>query len=239
MSRNDFTEATCTHLLQALEERYPAEFLAMMHCGNEIELRKSTLDADRFLAVHHLRCLLKAGKIDKETYDANKNRLMGKIESVRRGINSLTRSFTLSQAAAELLQHPQLRPLFSASSWRKLTTGRLYEVSGLCFNVRYKFTPQRSFQLASWILQEAHSQFSLLVTETLESSEVPFSLQARTCGWDDLANAVREKSHPWHTLPGGAQAALARVRYRPNRERCLNPLDCPDSQAWSFSKVHP
>jgi hypothetical protein len=100
-----------------------------MHAGNETEVRLTTQDVDRFIGVHRLRILLSQKRIDESTFEANKNRMTGSVKSVRRGINNLTKSMVLSSAIATVVEQSHLRDAFTAAGWKKLTTGRFYDVS--------------------------------------------------------------------------------------------------------------
>ncbi|KAG9099435.1 hypothetical protein FRC06_005277, partial [Ceratobasidium sp. 370] len=112
---------------RGLERRYPAEFLSMMHAGNESPLRLECREVDRFLGILHLLRLKEQGQITTETFQANRNRLAGPNESVRRGLSNLTKDLNLANAIGSAMQHPQLRPTFNAASWRKITKGRFYQ----------------------------------------------------------------------------------------------------------------
>lgn len=208
----------------------------MMHIGNETESRKPHGDPDRFLLVHRLRCLLQKGKIDTDTYRDNANRIMGPSGSTARSaIPSLVRSASVSSGIASLVEYPELRPTFSASGWKKLTEGRLYPVSQEK-RCNQGISNLKSPQLILWILEEAHEQFKLLKGSTLEADPAAFTLPASQCRWEVLENAVKKADHPWNSLEGRGEAALARVRHRPSRRVPLNPLDCDvTGGSWTFS----
>ncbi|QRV97794.1 hypothetical protein RhiJN_25813 [Ceratobasidium sp. AG-Ba] len=60
-------------------------------------------------------------------------------------------------------------------------------------------------------------------------------LPATACSWSSLEKSVKKKSHPWNQLPGGAEAALSRVKIRtPNFTTFLNPKG---SDGWTFSQT--
>ncbi|KAG8717729.1 hypothetical protein FRC08_006827 [Ceratobasidium sp. 394] len=188
-----------------LEQQHPAEFLSLMHAGNESPMRLECREVDRFLGLLHLLRLKEQGQITTETFQANKNRLVGPNESVRRGLSNLTRDLNLANAIGSAIQHPQLRPTFNAASWRKLTKGRFY-------------------QLAADLIAEMEWQSLLLRDNHTDVSPKPFQLPARVCSWKILKENVKAKDHPWHELPGGPPASMKRVQERPSTFRTkLNP----------------
>lgn len=86
------------------------------------------------------------------------------------------------------------------------------------------------------MLDEAHEQFKLLKGSTLAPDPAAFTLPASQCRWEVLENAVRKADHPWNSLEGGGEAALARVRHRPLHRGLLNPLDGDMADRnWTFS----
>jgi hypothetical protein len=86
------------------------------------------------------------------------------------------------------------------------------------------------------MLEEAHQQFQLLKGSTLEADPAAFALSASQCTWEILEAAVKKADHPWNSLEGGGEAALARVRWRPAQRVLLNPLDSDMAdRSWTFS----
>ncbi|KAB5588113.1 hypothetical protein CTheo_8446 [Ceratobasidium theobromae] len=198
---------------QAFEDQFPAEFLALMHVGNETDVRLTARDIDRFLGVHRLRKLLSEQWIDDHAFEANKNRMTGSVKSVRRGITNLTKSLALSSAVARVVECSYLWDAFSAAGWRKLTTGWFYD-------------------LVSWILDEMMEQIRELKGDSIEVTSAPFMLGPKACHWDMLKKGVGSKSHEWHELPGGVLAAYERVSRGP--QGFSTPLMKACGKGWTF-----
>ncbi|KAG8731104.1 hypothetical protein FRC10_002039 [Ceratobasidium sp. 414] len=178
---------------KALPELHPAEFLTLMHCANELEVKKETLDADRFLAVHELRTLLVKKKITEHQFLSNKHRLEGPNASVQRGVNNLTRNHQLSNAVAAALQHPLIRVHFKASAWRKLTSGHFHSI-------------------AASLVNEMAAQCRLIIANDIEVPDTVLGISATLCEVSKIeAKVVKDKKHPWATLSGGPEQALKRV----------------------------
>ncbi|KAF8593793.1 hypothetical protein BDV93DRAFT_582421 [Ceratobasidium sp. AG-I] len=114
--------------LPALETSHPAEFLTLMHSNNEEEFRLPSTDADRFLAFYRLRQMRDEKVITEEVYKANQDHLERGVvkDETRQGLGNLLRSPILSTAVASVLEDPQLRSGFNASTWgKKLVKGSL------------------------------------------------------------------------------------------------------------------
>lgn len=75
-------------------------------------------------------------------------------------------------------------------------------------------------------------QFRLLQDTATEVSSKPFLLQAPQCSLEVLAHRVKRKEHAWNNLPGGGQAALTRVKARP--QGFSTPLIRGTSSGWTF-----
>ncbi|KAF8599834.1 hypothetical protein BDV93DRAFT_511376 [Ceratobasidium sp. AG-I] len=200
----------------ALENNHPAEFLAVMHTSNEVDLRLKTEDIDRLSSVHRLCQLLKDQRITKDVFDVNKDRLLGRDHEVRRGINTLTQSLELSGAIIQAMSQSQLRPKFNGATWRKLTKGRFYSV-------------------ATALVQEMEQQFLILRSDDLNASPDPFALPAASCTWAGLESAVVKKKHSWNQLPGGGHSALMRVKQRP--AYFVSRLNPHPEEGWSLQNM--
>ncbi|KAG9097636.1 hypothetical protein FRC06_007352 [Ceratobasidium sp. 370] len=202
----------------ALERDSPAIFYTMMHLGNEQETKKPHNDADQFLLVHRLRRLREGGRLSTVDYKESAERIMGLPHcTARQAIPALVRCKSVSTKIAEMLNSPQVRAQFALGAWKRLVTGRLYQS-----------------QLTCWILDESERQMLLLNGTTMHPVPAAFMLPVAKCAWSHLESAVTRADHPWQELEGGAEAALKRVRYRPQRERAMNPLDRMDKQTWTF-----
>ncbi|KAG9125555.1 hypothetical protein FRC07_007122 [Ceratobasidium sp. 392] len=209
---------------QKLEKHHPAEFLSMMHAGNDSPMRLKSRDVDRFLGILQLLRLREQGRISLETFQANKDRLAGQVDSVKRGLNNLTRDLALADALGAAMQHPQLRPTFHAASWRKITKGRFYQAREL---------ELMCLSLVADLISEMEQQFLLLRDSDDKISSEPFQIAARACPWGVLQQNLKAKDHPWHGLPGGPVASLKRVRTRPAAFKTkLNP-----EGDWTFPDV--
>ncbi|QRW08711.1 hypothetical protein RhiLY_10063 [Ceratobasidium sp. AG-Ba] len=78
-------------------------------------------------------------------------------------------------------------------------------------------------------------QCRLLVDGQSEVPSKALSLSATACSIKALEKAVKKKGHAWEKLPGGAEAALARVRARnPGFATVLNPSGSDD---WTFPEM--
>ncbi|KAG8704471.1 hypothetical protein FRC11_009856, partial [Ceratobasidium sp. 423] len=99
-----------------LELHYPAEFLAIMHLGNEKRFMMHTNNKVISLDVHH----------------ATQERILGAISKdiTRHGLCNLMRSKELSKELADALGRPYIAPCFNAATWgKKLTIGRFYQAT--------------------------------------------------------------------------------------------------------------
>jgi hypothetical protein len=122
--------------IKELEVKHPAEFLTMMHESNTPQIMKPVEDVDLFRAVVKLKGLLESKAIDKDTFLQNCCALLSFDETVSRGICALTRNKELSTAIAEALLRPHIAKVFTAGSWKRLTTGQLYMVNfSTCFAI--------------------------------------------------------------------------------------------------------
>ncbi|KAG9081158.1 hypothetical protein FRC07_014613 [Ceratobasidium sp. 392] len=202
-----------------LAEQYPAEFLTSMHIINEEEHRLIPCDASRFSALYGLLSLNRAGSITNNVYHANQNRILRSVlnESTRRGLSNLISSEELADAVACVLQDSHISGLFNAGSWgKKLVKGRF-------------------FKLAACLVEEMSEQCRLLLDGQSEVSDKVLSLSAASCGIKTLEKAVKKKGHAWGSLPGGAEAALSRVKARsPSFATFLNPSGSDD---WTFPEM--
>lgn len=118
------------HLIE-LETTYPAEFLTIMHMGNEDEHKMSSSDSDRFLAMYRLHGLYTNGVITQDAFQANNDHLSCAVirDSVWHGLGNLLRSPELSAAVARVLEYPHLQDSFNASTWgKKLVKGHFFQV---------------------------------------------------------------------------------------------------------------
>ncbi|KAG9081015.1 hypothetical protein FRC06_005912 [Ceratobasidium sp. 370] len=203
----------------ALEHDHPADFLTLMHMGNEDEHRLSPSDSDRFLALHRLSCMRRDNLITLEVYRANHDRMIRAVvkDVTRQGLSNLMCSEELADAIAGALQHPYLCLSFNASTWgKKLVKGRFYK-------------------LAACLVDEMVEQCRLLLDKHVDISEKPFMIPAQSCTWSQLEAGVKKKDHPWRELPGGAVAALSRVRHRnPEFSTFLNPSG---TDGWTLPQV--
>ncbi|KAG9089395.1 hypothetical protein FS749_001366 [Ceratobasidium sp. UAMH 11750] len=200
----------------ALEQDNPAIFYTMMHLGNEQETKKPHNDADQFLLVHRLRRLREAGRLSMVEYKGSAERIMGLPGcTARQAIPALVRSKAVSTKIAEMLSSPHFRAQFALAAWKRLVTGRMYQLTG-------------------WILEESEQQMILLNGATRHPVSAAFKLPVAKCSWEHLESAVRKADHPWRELEGGATEALHRVRFRPQRERAMNPLDQMGKDTWTF-----
>ncbi|QRV74595.1 hypothetical protein RhiJN_02610 [Ceratobasidium sp. AG-Ba] len=206
-------------LKTALAEKYPAEFITSMHMSNEEEHRLIPCDATRFLALYNLLDLNRAGSISKEVYQANSNRILRSVltESTRRGLSNLIASDELADSVACVLKDSHIRGSFNAGSWgKKLVKGRF-------------------FKLAACLVEEMSEQCRLLVDGQSEVPSKALLLSATACSIKALEKGVKKKGHAWGGLPGGAEAALARVRARsPGFATVLNPSG---SDGWTFPET--
>ncbi|KAG8737226.1 hypothetical protein FRC10_008412, partial [Ceratobasidium sp. 414] len=203
--------------LSALEHDHPAEFLTLMHMGNEDQHRLSTSDADRFLALHRLTRMHRDKLIATEVYEVNRTRIIRAVvkDATRQGLTNLVASDELADSIAVVLEHPCLHAAFNASTWgKKLVKGRFYKV-------------------AACLVDEMLEQCRLLWDSQIDISDKPFLLPASCCNWNQLEVAVKKKDHAWKELPGGAAAALSRVRQRnPGFATFVNPAGSDD---WTFT----
>ncbi|KAG9089594.1 hypothetical protein FRC06_001470, partial [Ceratobasidium sp. 370] len=206
----------CEVYSPALEHDHPAEFLTLMHMGNEDQHRLSTSDADRFLALHRLTRMHRDKLIATEVYEANRTRIIRAVvkDATRQGLTNLVASDELADSIAVVLGYPCLHPAFNASTWgKKLVKGRFYKV-------------------AACLVDEMLEQCRLLWDSHTDISDKPFLLPASCCNWNQLEVAVKKKDHAWKELPGGAAAALSRVRQRnPGFTTFVNPAGSDD---WTF-----
>ncbi|KAG8737096.1 hypothetical protein FRC10_008588, partial [Ceratobasidium sp. 414] len=205
---------------RVLEHTHPAELLTLMHMGNEDEHRLFTSDADRFLAMYRLSCMLRDQQITPEVYLENYNRMVRAVvkDTTRHGLTNLVASEELADAIARALEHPCLRSSFNASTWgKKLVKGRFFKVGN------------PTVLLMACLIDEMVEQCRLLQGTHTDVSEKPFTLPAASCSWSQLKISVKKKDHPWKELPGGAVATLARVRQRnPAFSSYLNPSGSDD-----------
>ncbi|KAG8713534.1 hypothetical protein FRC09_018608 [Ceratobasidium sp. 395] len=203
----------------ALESSYPAEFLTLMHMGNEDEHRLSTSDSDRFLVMHRLYRMHRDQVIATDVFQANRSRLARAVakDATRQGLTNLLASQDLAEAVARALQYPWLRSSFNASTWgKKLVKGRF-------------------FMLAACLVDEMVEQSRLLIDSRTDVSNKPFSLPSQSCTWSQLEVGVKKKDHPWNELHGGAAAALIRVQSRnPDFTTFLNPSG---SDGWTLPRT--
>ncbi|KAG9128199.1 hypothetical protein FRC07_003130 [Ceratobasidium sp. 392] len=203
--------------MPALEHAHPAEFMTLMHMGNEDEHRLLTSDSDRFLALYRLSCMLRDGVITSEVHQVNYDRLVRAVvkDATRYGLTNLVSSQELADSVARALKYPYLSMSFNASTWgKKLVKGRFYK-------------------LVACLVDEMVEQCRILQDGYLDVSEKPFALAASSCTWNQLEVGVKKKDHSWKDLPGGASAALARLKQRnPDFTSLLNPSGSDD---WTFS----
>ncbi|KAG8736413.1 hypothetical protein FRC10_009331 [Ceratobasidium sp. 414] len=202
----------------ALETDRPAEFLSIMHQANDEENKMYTVDSSRFIGVHQLNNLRTKGLIDENIWAANRSVMLGKNQSVRTAIGALTKDQTVSDAISAALDWPVIYHCFKASSWRKLISGRYYQV-------------------VAGLVQEMTVQVELLSNGKKELPVEPFDLSARLCTLTDLKEKIAKSkgSHPWDALPGGAKEALRRfTTYQPNFKTALYPK-C--TTKWTFENM--
>ena len=114
--------------LTDLETKHPAEFLTLMHESNSPHVVKSSCDLDLFRAVRKLKSLLKSGVISQQCFLENRRMLLGGSDGINKAICKLTRNEELMDVIAEALSRTHIAKVFSAGSWLRITTGRLYMV---------------------------------------------------------------------------------------------------------------
>ncbi|KAG9090444.1 hypothetical protein FRC07_012107, partial [Ceratobasidium sp. 392] len=191
-----------------LATEFPAEFVTLMHMGNEDLHRLSISDADRFLSLHRLSTMHKSGTIPAEVYQVNHRRILQAVlkDATRQGLANLVCSEELADAIANALQYHYVRASFNAGTWgKKLVKGRF-------------------FKLTACLIEEMLEQCRLLTNNHADVSAKPFQLPAPSCSWTQLEKSVKKKQHPWTELPGGATEALSRIRTRnPEFSTVLNP----------------
>lgn len=100
----------------------------MMHESNTPQVMKAASDVELFRAVHKLKGFLRSGAISAQTFVQNRRMLLKANERTSRAISSLTRNDELANAIEQALAHEYIAKEFSAGSWMRLTTGRLYMV---------------------------------------------------------------------------------------------------------------
>ncbi|KDN34382.1 hypothetical protein RSAG8_12530, partial [Rhizoctonia solani AG-8 WAC10335] len=200
-----------------LETKHPAEFLTMMHESNSPQVMKSSSDVDLFRAVRKLKSLLKSGIITQQIFLENRRMLLsGSDERINRAICNLTRNEELMDTIGGALARVHIAKVFSAGSWMRITTGRLYMV-------------------AIGLIREMTAQVDQLTEGMSEVPEQVLSLQPRVCLVSKLKGfGTKRKSQPhaWDILPGGREAALKRAVVRPlNFVTRLNPKK---DDSWSL-----
>ncbi|KAG8761922.1 hypothetical protein FRC11_012244 [Ceratobasidium sp. 423] len=205
--------------MNALERNHPADFLVMMHESNTPQVMKHVGDVDLFRAVSKLQKLLDAQSIDWETFLHHRRSLLGFDKNLARSISSLTRNKDLSNAITDALSRAHIASVFSAGSWRRLATGRLYMV-------------------ATGLVLEMTAQVDLLTEGMCEVPSEVLSLAPSRCTVSALEGAFRSKKktpHPWDALPGEPAAALARVQTRP--AHFVSKLNPKKEYPWSFPEM--
>ncbi|QRW18592.1 hypothetical protein RhiXN_03516 [Rhizoctonia solani] len=200
-----------------LEQNHPAEFLTMMHESNSPQLMKHSSDLELFLAVWKLRKLLKSGTINEEKFLQNCCMLLGGLEDrTNWAICNLTRNHELMDAILDSLARVHIAATFSAGSWMRLTTGRLYMV-------------------AAGLVHEMLAQVDLLTEGMSDVPKDALTLPPRSCQMSKLKvtkGGQKRQAHAWDALPGGRSGALKRVRTRPtNFVTHLNPRK---DDPWTF-----
>ncbi|KAG8759676.1 hypothetical protein FRC11_001588, partial [Ceratobasidium sp. 423] len=202
-----------------LETQHPAEFLTMMHESNTPQIMKPAQDVDLFRAVVKLKGLLEAKVISWESFLQNRRALIGFDKNIFRSISSLTHNKELADAIMEALSRAHIADVFSAGSWRRLATGRMYMV-------------------AAGLVSEMTAQVDLLVQGMREVPREVLSLQPSRCKISTIQSLLNQKkkpSHPWEVLPGGTAAALARVRVRP--DHLVTNLNPKKGNPWSMPEL--
>ncbi|GAB1527343.1 hypothetical protein RhiTH_010518 [Rhizoctonia solani] len=200
-----------------LEQNHPAEFLTMMHESNSPQLMKHSSDLELFMAVWKLRKLLKSGTINEEKFLQNRCMLLGGLEDrTNRAICNLTCNHELMDAISDSLACVHIAATFSAGSWMRLTTGRLYMV-------------------AAGLVHEMLAQVDLLTEGMSDVPKDALTLPPRSCQMSKLKvtkGGQKRQAHAWDALPGGRSGALKRVRARPtNFVTHLNPQK---DDPWTF-----
>ncbi|KAG8713722.1 hypothetical protein FRC11_011275 [Ceratobasidium sp. 423] len=202
-----------------LETNHPAEFLTMMHESNTPQIMKAASDAELFRAVYKLKGLLSSGTISQQTFLQNRRMLLRGEETNSRAISNLTRNDDLANAIAKALTREHIAKEFTAGSWKRLTTGRLYMV-------------------AAGLVAEMVAQVDQLMEGMLEVPQDVLSLPPRTClvskiGAHTLAG--KKKAHPWDQLPGKRTGALKRVVIRP--ATFVSNLNPKTADPWSLPHI--
>ncbi|EUC54398.1 hypothetical protein RSOL_045890, partial [Rhizoctonia solani AG-3 Rhs1AP] len=131
-----------------------------------------------------------------------------KDERVNRAICNLTRNEELMDTIADALSRVHIANVFSAGSWMRITTGRLYMV-------------------AVGLIREMTTQVDQLTEGMSEVPDEVLTLQPRVCLVSKIGghgSKRKSRSHAWDILPGGREAALGRAILRPpNFVTRLNP----------------
>ncbi|QRW12373.1 hypothetical protein RhiLY_11372 [Ceratobasidium sp. AG-Ba] len=180
---------------QEIETEHPAEFITLMHMGNEDEHRLAPSDADRFLALHRLVCLYSKNQVTEETFQGNSEQILQSVlnSTTRQGLSNLVHTKELAHSIASAMEYLFLRPCFNGATWgKKLVKGRF-------------------FKLVACLVEEMTEQCRLLIGPQAEISAKPFQLPAPSCTWDGLTKRVKKSNHPWKEFIGGAEQALLRV----------------------------
>ncbi|EUC54295.1 hypothetical protein RSOL_036580, partial [Rhizoctonia solani AG-3 Rhs1AP] len=198
-----------------LETEHPAEFLTMMHESNTPQVMKMASNLDLFRAVYKLKGLLDTQAIDQQTFLQSRRMLLRFDERTNRAICNLTRNNQLMDAVMQALSRPHIATVFSAGSWMRLTTGRLYMV-------------------AAGLVREMVAQVDLLTEGMSDVPEQVLDIQPRKCVISRLKVDVagRKKQHAWDILPGGKAKALERVINRP--PSLVTHLNPKKNDPWSL-----
>ncbi|QRV83737.1 hypothetical protein RhiJN_11753 [Ceratobasidium sp. AG-Ba] len=116
---------------QEIETEHPAEFITLMHMGNEDEHRLAPSDADRFLALHRLVCLYSKNQVTEETFQGNSEQILQSVlnSTTRQGLSNLVHTKELAHSIASAMEYLFLRPCFNGATWgKKLVKGRFFKV---------------------------------------------------------------------------------------------------------------
>ncbi|KAG9124144.1 hypothetical protein FRC07_012665, partial [Ceratobasidium sp. 392] len=180
-----------------LEKHHPAEFVSLMHAGNDSPKRLESRDVDRFLGILQLLRLKDQGQISSETFYANRDRLAGQHES-KFGSRQCYRLGHAASSASPNIPRSLLAEAYQGS----LLSGK-QPFNGILL------------KLVADLISEMEQQFLLLRDSSNSVSPKPFQLAAKACSWESLKRNVKARDHPWHELSGGSTASLKRVQNRP------------------------
>ncbi|KAG9121175.1 hypothetical protein FRC07_002985 [Ceratobasidium sp. 392] len=215
----------------ALEENCPAVLYTMMHLGNEQEVKKPHDEVDQFQLVHRLRRLRETGRLSVEEYKESAERIMGLPHtSARQAIPALVRSKAVSEKIVDMLSFPPIRKQFRLSSWKRLVTGRMYNV---CTPVS-SYPQGHSALITSPFACAAVLGYSLVPADFMDTGGVLSTDVAPERRYYASGQSIKRQDHPWEALEGGSEAALQRVQHRPDRNHALNPLDDMGNKLWTF-----